>query len=82
MTASISGYVYIGGTNGFVIPAGSTAQRAGTPVAGMMRFNTDVASQAVEIYNGSGWAGVAGASAGITINQAADNAAQWALALG
>jgi hypothetical protein len=82
MTGSITGYVYIGGTNGFVIPAGTTSQRAGAPIAGMMRFNTDPLSQAVEIYNGSGWTGVAGVSAGITITQAADNAAQWALALG
>lgn len=82
MTAAISGYVYIGGTNGFVIPAGTTAQRAGAPVAGMMRFNTDPTSLAVEIYTGSTWTGVAGVSAGISITQASDTAAQWALALG
>jgi hypothetical protein len=82
MTGSVSGYVSIGGTNGFVIPAGTTAQRAGAPVAGMMRFNTDPTSQAVEIYTGSGWLGVAGVSAGISINQASDIAAQWALTLG
>ena len=82
MTGSINGYVYIGGTNGFVIPAGTTAQRAGAPIAGMMRFNTDPSSLAVEIFNGSGWTGVAGVSAGISINQASDNAAQWALTLG
>lgn len=82
MTGSINGYVYIGGSNGFVIPSGTTAQRAGAPVAGMMRFNTDPASLAVEIFNGSGWTGVAGVSAGISINQASDTAAQWALTLG
>ena len=82
MTSSISGYVNIGGTNGFVIPAGTTAQRAGAPVAGMMRFNTDPTSLAVEIYTGSTWTGVAGISAGISITQASDTAAQWALALG
>ena len=82
MTGSVSGYVSIGGTNGFVIPAGTTAQRAGQPVAGMMRFNTDPTSQAVEIFTGSSWLGVAGVSAGISINQASDIAAQWALTLG
>lgn len=82
MTASINGYVYIGGTNGFVIPSGSTAQRAGAPIAGMMRFNTDSTSLAVEIYNGSSWTGVAGVTAGISINQASDTAVQWALTLG
>lgn len=82
MTGSINGYVYIGGTNGFVIPSGSTAQRAGAPIAGMMRFNTDSTSLAVEIYNGSSWSGVAGVTAGISINQASDTAVQWALTLG
>jgi hypothetical protein len=48
----------------------------------MIRFNTDPASQAVEVYTGNQWAGVAGVAAGITVNQATDTAAQWALALG
>jgi hypothetical protein len=82
ISGTVTGYVYIGGTNGVVIPAGTTAQRPGTPTTGMIRFNTDSASQAVEVYTGSQWAGVAGVSAGITINQATDTAAQWALALG
>ena len=82
ITGTVTGYVYIGGTNGVVIPAGTTLQRPGSPTTGMIRFNTDSASLAVEVYTGSQWAGVAGASAGITINQASDSAAQWALALG
>ena len=82
MTGAITGYVYIGGTNGFVIPAGTTAQRAGAPVTGLMRFNTDPTSQAIEIYTGTSWTGVAGVSAGITVNQSSDIATQWALTLG
>ena len=38
----------------------------------MMRFNT--ADERVEVYDGSQWAGVAGASAGINANDA-DNIA-------
>lgn len=82
ITGTVTGYVYIGGTNGVVIPAGTTLQRPGSPTTGMIRFNTDSSSLAVEVYTGSQWAGVAGVSAGITVNQASDSAAQWALALG
>jgi hypothetical protein len=82
IAGTVTGYVYIGGTNGVVIPAGTTLQRAGNPQAGMMRFNTDNSSLAVEIYTGTSWSGVAGASAGITVNQATDTSAQWALTLG
>jgi hypothetical protein len=82
ISGTVTGYVYIGGTNGVVIPAGTTGQRPGSPTTGMIRFNTDSSSQAVEVYTGSQWAGVAGVSAGITVNQATDTSAQWALALG
>jgi hypothetical protein len=82
ITGTVTGYVYIGGTNGVVIPAGTTLQRPGSPTSGMIRFNSDPSNLAVEVYTGSQWAGVAGVSAGITINQATDTAAQWALALG
>jgi len=82
ITGTVIGYVYIGGTNGVVIPSGTTLQRPGSPTTGMIRFNTDSESLAIEVFTGSSWAGVAGASAGITVNQASDSAAQWALALG
>lgn len=82
ITGTVVGYVYIGGTNGVVIPSGTTLQRPGVPTTGMIRFNTDSESLAIEVYTGSSWSGVAGASAGITVNQASDSAAQWALALG
>jgi hypothetical protein len=82
ITATVTGYVYIGGTNGVVIPAGTTAQRAGNPIAGMIRFNTDPTSRAVEVYTGTQWASVAGVTSGITQNQATDTAVQWALTLG
>jgi len=39
---------------GFInLPAGTTAQRPGSPVAGMIRYNTDLGS--TEYYNGTSW---------------------------
>ena len=40
-------------TGAIVIPTGTTAQRPGTAVVGMMRFNSDV--DAFEGYNGASW---------------------------
>jgi hypothetical protein len=82
ITGTIQGYVNIGGTNGVVIPAGTTLQRPGSPIAGMLRFNSDPGTLAVEIYNGTSWTGVAGIQSGITVAQATDISAQWALTLG
>jgi hypothetical protein len=64
-----TGYVKIGGVSGVVIPSGDTqTQRPPVPVSGMMRFNTDL--KYVEIYNGTTWTSVAGASGGVTTNEA------------
>jgi hypothetical protein len=41
------------GTTALTIPVGTTAQRPGTPAAGMTRFNTSY--NAVEYYNGTSW---------------------------
>ena len=49
-----TGTFVIVGTNGFVIPTGTTAQRPATGnVAGTIRFNTD--SSEIEVYDGSEW---------------------------
>ena len=49
-----TGTFVIVGTNGFVIPTGTTAQRPNTGnVAGTIRFNTD--SSEIEVYDGSEW---------------------------
>ena len=37
------------------IPAGSTAQRPGSPAAGMIRVNTNTTPYLLEIYQGSAW---------------------------
>ena len=50
------------GTSAVTLPAGTTAQRSGTPVAGMIRLNTDGA--AFEGYNGTSWGGIGGGATG------------------
>jgi hypothetical protein len=45
-------------TGAFVMPVGTTAQRPGTGVVGMMRFNSDVDS--FEGYNGASWVKLGG----------------------
>ena len=75
-----TGYYNITGTNAVVIPTGLSAQRPGTPVLGMMRYNIDAGY--VEIYDGAAWGSVAGATSGITISQAEEIAANAALIFG
>ena len=48
-----SGNVNIISTGAIVMPVGTTAQRPGTAVVGMMRFNSDIDS--FEGYNGASW---------------------------
>ena len=43
----------VGGTGSQKMPVGTTAQRPSGPVAGMMRFNTDINN--LEVYNGTKW---------------------------
>ena len=45
------------GTEGAVVPGGSTANRAGAPVQGTVRYNTDLGL--AEFYTSTGWAAVA-----------------------
>lgn len=47
-------FVQVSGTYGFVVPAGTTAQRLSSGnVAGTIRFNTDVLR--IEVYDGTEW---------------------------
>ena len=50
------------GTGQIKVPAGTTAQRSGTPVDGMFRYNSDIDS--FEGYVDGAWGGVGGAQAG------------------
>jgi hypothetical protein len=74
------GYYRIVGNNAFVIPAGGNSGRPLVPESGMMRYNTD--TDIVEIYTGTAWVSVAGASSGITIGIAEDLALTSALIFG
>jgi hypothetical protein len=50
------------GTGQVKMPVGTTAQRSGSPTAGMFRFNDD--TDQFEGYDGSAWGGISGAQAG------------------
>jgi hypothetical protein len=64
-----TGTFVIVGTNGFVMPAGTTAQRPATGnVAGTLRFNTDTAR--MEVYDGTEWDQVVGGVTSQTIDTA------------
>lgn len=50
------------GTGQIKLPAGTTAQRSGSPASGMVRFNTS--STAFEGYNGTTWGTLGGGATG------------------
>lgn len=76
-----NGYFKISGTNGFVPPVGSEAQRPTSyaPV-GMTRYNTG--SKSLEIWDGFTWASPAGSSGAVSETDANEIAAIYALILG
>jgi len=76
-----TGYFKIAGTNGFVPPVGSNAQRpTAYAVLGMTRYNTN--SKALEVWDGLTWASPAGSAGAVSITQAEDIALGLALSLG
>ena len=75
-----SGYVRFSGTNGVVIPVGSSLNYPSIVETGMMRYNSD--QQYVEIYNGSLWTSVAGTSGGVTLTTAVEVSITYALLFG
>lgn len=59
LAATGDSFVQVGGTFGFVIPVGNTAQRLAVGnLTGALRFNTD--SSRVEVYDGAEWDQVVG----------------------
>ena len=81
LSSTGDGYYKIVGTNGVVLPRGTTAQRpTAYAVIGMTRYNTDL--RALEIWDGFSWASPAGSSGAVTLTQAEDAAAAFALTLG
>lgn len=76
-----TGYYKIQGTNGFVFPRGTNAQRpTAYAVLGMTRYNTE--TRALEVWDGFSWASPAGSSGAVTLIQAEDAAVAFALTLG
>jgi hypothetical protein len=76
-----TGYFKIQGTNGFVPPVGTDAQRpTAYAVVGMTRYNSN--SKALEVWDGITWASPAGSSGAVSISEAEDIAVEYALTLG
>lgn len=50
----------ITGTGALKLPAGTSAERPATPVAGQLRFNSE--TNTVEGFNGTVWGAIAGGS--------------------
>jgi hypothetical protein len=61
-TVAASGDVTLSGTGQIKLPVGTTAQRSGSPVNGMLRYNSSLSS--FEGYVDGAWGGVGGAQAG------------------
>jgi hypothetical protein len=61
-TAAFTGDGTFSGTGQVKLPAGTTAQRSGSPVDGMLRYNSDLDS--FEGYVDGVWGGIGGAQAG------------------
>lgn len=75
------GYFKIVGSNGFVPPRGTNAERPDAyAVLGMTRYNTD--SRSLEIWTGNNWGSPAGATGAISEAQANDISAAFAIMLG
>ena len=76
-----NGYFKIAGTNGVVLPRGTSGERpTAYAVVGMTRYNTD--NRALEVWDGFGWASPAGSSGSVTGIQAEDTSIAYALTLG
>ena len=68
-TNTFSGDVLFTSTGAVKMPVGTQAQRPGTPVAGMVRFNDD--TDVLEVYTGSSWTALgSGGGGGITTGKA------------
>lgn len=64
---TMSGAILYSNTDHTTVPAGTTAQRAGSPVAGSMRFNTTLTQY--EGWNGTAWLPIGGGGYEVTAVQ-------------
>jgi hypothetical protein len=68
-TNTFSGNVLFTSTGAVKMPVGTQAERPGTPVAGMVRFNDD--TDVLEVYTGATWTALgSGGGGGITTGKA------------
>ena len=58
LTANGTGYVSVSGSGAFLIPAGNTAGRPGTPAVGMIRYNNQLTQ--FEGYSSGNWSSLGG----------------------
>ena len=63
-SAKVANNIALPGTGGVTLPAGTTAERPGSPADGVFRFNTT--TDIMEYYNGTGWQGVVQAAPAAT----------------
>lgn len=75
-----TGFFKIEGTDAFIVPAGTGAQRHASPVLGMTRWNTT--DGRLEIYDGTVWDTVAGSSGAVSQTDAQNIALELVLSLG
>jgi hypothetical protein len=75
------GYFKIATNNGFVVPVGTNAQRPTSyAVVGMTRYNVE--SRSLEVWDGFTWASPAGDEGAVSVANAEDIAAAYAITLG
>jgi cytoskeletal protein CcmA (bactofilin family) len=75
-----TGYVEFADPYGIVLPVGDDTTRPAAATAGMVRYHS--VDQRVELYDGTNWVSVAGASGGISFADAEDIALQKVLIFG
>lgn len=69
-TKTFSSDILMSGTGQIDVPSGTTAQRSGSPNAGMFRFNSD--DNQFEGYDGSAWGAIGGGGGGNNLNLVPD----------
>ena len=74
------GYVEFADPYGVILPVGDNSTRPAAPVEGMVRYNTE--DKRVELYDGTNWVSVAGATGGISFADAEDIAIEKVLIFG
>ena len=67
-TVTVAGNLTVNGTGSVKVASGTTAQRPGTPVNGMIRYNSDLA--AFEGYQAGAWSAIGGGGTVDKITQA------------